>query len=158
MKKYTTRQWSEMAIITAMYVALTFVLPMVAFGIINFRVSEILMVLPFLNHKYSYSVILGCFIVNLFSPMGIPDMIFGTLATAIVCLLLVKINNFWLIPIIATVVNGVIIGIELNLVLKQPLFIAMGSVALGEFIIMMIGTIVFYFAIKNKRFKQLITE
>lgn len=158
MGKYTIRQWSEMAIIAAMYVVLTFMVPMVAFGVINFRISEILMVLPFFNHRYSYSVIVGCFIVNLFSPMGVPDIVFGTLATAIACLLIVKINKFWLVPVIATIVNGVIIGIELNLVLKQPLFFAMGSVALGEFIIMMIGTFIFYFAVKNSRFKKLIKE
>ncbi|GKQ42459.1 membrane protein [Companilactobacillus sp. RD055328] len=156
MKKITTQDWIELAIIAAMYVVLTTAIAPFSYGIINFRVSEVLMMLPFFNHKYSISLIAGCFIANLFSPMGMPDIIFGTLATTIVCIIIMLISKSWLVPIIAAVVNGIIIGIELNLVLKLPLWASIGSVALGEVIIMIIGWAIFYFAMRNKQFNKLV--
>ncbi|WP_057767441.1 QueT transporter family protein [Companilactobacillus tucceti] len=162
MRELKIKDITQIAIIAALYVALTVApgLSAFAYGSIQFRVSEILMLLPFYNSKYSWSLILGCFISNIFSgSLGIYDMIFGTLATAIACYLITKVPNrdnmLWLVPIICAVVNGIIVGAELYFVLKIPFWINAFSVAIGELAVVIIGTIVFYILMKNRNFSRL---
>ena len=158
MKDSRLRELVEMALIAALYVAMSFLIPVTTFGIINFRCSEVLMMLPFYNRKYSLSMIVGCFIVNLFSTMK-ADVIFGTLATAIVCFIIERISQDWLVPIVAATVNGLIVGLELHIYLKYQIGFAIGSVFLGELIIMTIGLILFKFILmKNTKFKKLVLQ
>ena len=77
--RYIIRQ----AVIAALYVVLTFIVSPVAYGPIQFRISEILVLLSFYRRDYILGLVLGCLIVNFFSPMFLADIIFGTLATAI---------------------------------------------------------------------------
>ena len=76
---------TQAGIIAALYVALTLLVKTVnlASGAIQFRISEALCVLPFFTPAGIPGVIIGCLLSNimLFSPL--PDVIFGTLATAI---------------------------------------------------------------------------
>jgi len=157
-----TRDITQLALIAALYVAITIApgISALSYGQIQFRISEILMLLPFFNHKYSWSLILGCFISNILSPTGIPDLVLGTLATAIACYIITKIpkknNLIWLVPVVCAVINGIIVGLELNIIAKAPLFATMLTVGLGELVVVAIGAIVFYFLIQNKNFRKLI--
>lgn len=69
------------AIVAAMYVVLTLAVAPLAFGAIQFRVSEILNQLVVSNKKYIWGITLGCAIANLFSGNGILDFFVGTAAT-----------------------------------------------------------------------------
>lgn len=162
-KKLQTRDITRLAIVAALYVALTLApgISAFSFGAIQFRISEILMLLVFYNPKYSWSLIIGCLISNIFSPaLGAADLVFGTLATAVACLLIVLINNrnylLWLVPVICAVVNGLIVGAELYFVSKIPYWATVGTVAIGEFVVVVIGAVIFYFLMKNKNFSRII--
>ena len=76
------------AIIAALYVDLTFLSNIfnLAFGPVQFRVSEVLTILPVFTSAAIPGVAVGCFIANIasFNPL---DMIFGTSATVIAALL-----------------------------------------------------------------------
>lgn len=163
MKDLKIKDITQIAIIAALYVAVTIAPGLSAFsyGPVQFRVSEILMLLPFLNHKYSWSLIIGCLISNIFSAtLGAYDIVFGTLATAIACLLITrvpsKMSMIWTVPVICAIVNGIIVGAELHMVLKIPFWINAGSVAIGELVVVIIGSIIFYFLMKNRNFSKLI--
>lgn len=70
----------------ALYVALTVTPPLSAlsFGAVQLRVSEALVLLPFLFPETGIGIVLGCLISNLFSPNLLPlDLVLGTLASAI---------------------------------------------------------------------------
>ena len=161
MNNLKIRDVTQLAIIAALYVALTVApgLSALAYGPVQFRVSEILMLLPFFNHKYSWSLIVGCFIANLFSVSAI-DLVVGTAATALACYLITRIpkdiKNLWLASVICAVVNGFIVGAELYYVLKIPFWFNVGSVALGEFVVVAVGTVAFYLLMKNRNFSKLI--
>ena len=163
MSNLKTRDITQLALIAALYVAITVApgISALSYGQIQFRISEILMLLPFFNHKYSWSLIVGCFLSNILSPTGVPDLILGTLATAIACLLITKIpksNKFlWTVPVICAVVNGIIVGIELNVIAKAPLFATMLTVGLGELVVVAVGAVVFYFLMENRSFSKLIS-
>lgn len=149
------------AIIAGLYVALTYALSFISYGDIQFRVAEILMLLCFFNKKYNISLILGCFIANLFSPFGLPDIIFGTLATTVACLLinLFKGKYLWLASTMVPIAN-IIVGLEiviLNDLSGIGALLAIFSVFIGEFVVVcLIGVPILKWLIKNDTFKELI--
>lgn len=59
MKKNNIKFIAESAIIAALYVALTWIFSPISYGPIQFRISEILVLLVVLNPKYALSLILG---------------------------------------------------------------------------------------------------
>lgn len=69
------------AIIAAAYAALTMVLAPISYGAVQFRVSEVLCVLPFFFPASAWGLFIGCVIANLISAAGLLDIVFGSLAT-----------------------------------------------------------------------------
>ncbi len=145
----------RLSLVAAMYVVLTIFNPF-SYDAIQFRISEILVFLCFYRKDYSIGLILGCFISNLFSPMMLYDITFGTFATilAVVCIMFSK--NIYIASIFPVIFNGIIVAFELFLAFKQPFLISMGSVALGEAVVMVVGVIVFKLLEKNKGFMKMI--
>ncbi len=76
-------------VIAALYVVLTLPFAQFAFGPIQFRLAEIMTVLPILTPAAIPGLAIGCFLSNLLNPMnlGIIDITFGTLATLIAAVL-----------------------------------------------------------------------
>lgn len=156
-KRSRIHQIIRLAIITALYVTLTIVLSFMSYGNIQFRIAEILILLCFFRKDYSIALILGCAIANFFSPLGIFDVIFGTLATAISVLFVMKSKNLVVASIFPVIFNGIIIGLELYYVLSLPLLLSMASVAIGEAVVVMVlGNLIFFKLKKNANFLELI--
>lgn len=83
------------AVIAAIYFALSTAVNAIAFGPIQFRISEMLVLLPILMPEAIPGLAIGCFFTNFFfSPFGIYDMLFGTLATLLgaICTYLLRKN------------------------------------------------------------------
>lgn len=147
---------ARLAIVASLYVALTLALGFIAYGDIQFRVAEILVLLCFFRKDYSISLIVGCLIANIFSPMGIVDVVFGTTATVFSVLLVMISKNIFVSAIYPVLFNGVIVGAELYFVLELPFIPSAVSVAIGEACVLLVGSIVFYFLSKNEKFLELI--
>ena len=159
----------KMALIVAVYVAVTGVFAPISFGNIQFRISEILVLLIFVDGLYLVPLTLGCAISNfLFSTMGLVDVICGTGATflALVMIYLTKefmikrdVKNIALIlfasSVWAAIVNGVIVGAELYYVLQLPFWLSVIEVAAGEFVVVsIVGVMVFKYILSNERLKD----
>ncbi|MBR1796467.1 MAG: QueT transporter family protein [Clostridiales bacterium] len=101
-------------IIAALYVILTLPMAQFAFGPIQFRLAEVLTVLPAFTPGFIPGVTLGCFLANLLNPtnLGPVDIIGGTVATLIAGILsgLIGKKNKYLAIIPPILVNGVIVG------------------------------------------------
>lgn len=153
----------KLSIIAGLYVVLTYALSFISFGEVQFRVAEILMLLCFFNKKYSVALIIGCFIANLFSPYGLPDIIFGTLATALACLGLglFKGKHLWIASLMVSIAN-IIVGIEISLINNLPFpasLLTIFWVFLGEFVVTsLVGVPLFKILMKNETFKELILD
>lgn len=108
------------ALIAAAYVGLTFLSNVfgLAYGQIQFRISEVLTILPVFTTAAIPGLAVGCFIANIAS-FNMIDMIFGTLATVIAALLtyLLRGVRFRGIPLLAmlppVIINAVIVGLEI---------------------------------------------
>lgn len=123
-------------LVAAAYMAMTFALAPVSYGMIQFRVSEILNLLAFYNPIYIPGIVLGCALANINSPLGMIDVVVGSFHTLISLLFMTKMKNKW-IGSLGPTIFSFIIGLEIayvsndwNLVLPVTL-----SVALSEFVI-----------------------
>jgi uncharacterized membrane protein len=145
------------AMIAALYVILTFLLFKFASGIIQFRLSECLAVLPILTPAAIPGLTIGCLLFNLFNPesLGPVDIVFGSLAT-----LMAAISTRWiseklkrisgagkdLIALLPPVIfNALIVGTYLTFLLTGSIqvtivLVNIAYIALSEaFVVYMIG-------------------
>ena len=79
----TTGRITQGAAIAALYVALTMIVAPIAFGPVQFRISEALCVLPYFLPSAVPGVTIGCFLANLLCGAAPLDVVFGSLATLI---------------------------------------------------------------------------
>ena len=105
-----------------------------SYGSIQFRVSEILNLMAFIDPVYGVGVIIGCFISNIFSPFGLPDMIFGTMATAIAVFAISRTKNLFIAAFWPMFAN-IIVSIELTYINNTPLWYNIITVWIGEFVV-----------------------
>lgn len=154
----TIRKIVFAGIIAALYVVLTLALAPISYGAIQFRISEILVLLAYFDPIYIGGLTLGCFIANLLGPNGVWDIIFGTLATFISLYAIYftsKINikekyRLLIASIWPTVFNGAIIGIMLAYVLNIPILISILEVAIGEFVVVTIVGVPIAYKLRDK--------
>ena len=109
-----------------------------AYGPVQFRLSEALSILPFFTPAAIPGLAIGCFISNLASPLGIVDWIFGTSATLIaasLCYMLrkIKVKDFPIFSLLVVVpVNAIIVGFELSALSSDNIF-NLGNFDLTQF-------------------------
>lgn len=145
---------TRIAVIAAVYALLTLLIAPLSYGAIQFRFSEILVLLCFYRKDYAISLTLGCFIANLLSPFGL-DIVFGTLGTAAAVFFMYYFRNIWLAALLPVITNGIIVGFELYLY-GEPLWFSMGTVALGELAVMIIGVVLFKTVLERPHIMSLI--
>lgn len=162
------------AVIAAVYVVLCLVLAPFSYGAIQVRVAEALCLLPVFGAEYIIGVTLGCFLANLFGSTII-DVIFGTLATLLACLVTYRLRNLRIkglaIPasLPPVLFNAVIVGIEITVfftdysVMSAPLWLLCLTngitVGIGEVIsCTVLGVALVKLIESNAALRQIFTE
>lgn len=113
---------AEAGIIAALYFVLTVAIAPLSYGQLQIRISEALCILPFFTPAAIPGLFVGCVLANLFSPFGLWDIVFGSLATLIAAMLTYRIKVKWLLPLPTIVLNALIIGAEITLLSALPEF------------------------------------
>lgn len=138
MKSKKTGFITQAAVIGAMYVGLTVLFTFSSYGLIQFRISESLTVLPALTPAAIPGLFIGCIISNLYGYIAgqtfFIDIFIGSTATLIAAWLTWKIPGRLLKPLPPVIVNALIIGAELSYMLDYPFIMAMGQIALGQLV------------------------
>ena len=137
-RKETIQEICINGLIAALYVAFTVALAPVSYGPVQFRFSEVLVLMCFFNKKYSVGLTLGCLIANIFSPTAVLDIPFGTLATLIACIGIMFSKHLAIALVFPVVVNAFIIAGELSL-FGEPFWFSVLTIAAGELIVMIVG-------------------
>ena len=151
-KQMNVRQVCVCSVIAALYAAITIATAPFAFGLVQFRLSEALVVLCWFEPILAVGITLGCFLANVFSTVTALDMIVGTFATALACLLTIRCRKSWLIPLPNVLVNAVVVGGMLAVVLFPNQLLlgfctAFLQVGFGEAVVMYgLGLPLFLFA------------
>ncbi len=113
MNKSSTKGLAVTGLIAALYIVLTLPFGQIAFGPIQFRLAELLTLLPFFSPWAIPGVTIGCLISNLlFSTVW--DALFGTLATLIAAYFTHKSRHLLIAPLWPILFNGLIIGTMLT--------------------------------------------
>lgn len=112
-----TKALCQTAVVAALYVALTTLNPL-SWGVIQFRVANMLCALPFKDKRYAPAVLLGIAIANATSPFGPVDVLFGLLAEGTAYALVVwgpwkRLGILWKAAILSLSV-ALFIGVELS--------------------------------------------
>ena len=156
MKKLTARDMVQIALVAAIYIALTIIPPfnVISFGAYQFRISEMMNFMAFYNRKYIIGVTIGCMIANLFSPLWI-DVFVGGGSTLVFLTLGVVLfskvkpgyllngwlrKDFFLFSIFFSI-SMVTIAIELNIVTGAPFLLTWFTTAIGECASRLVGAI-----------------
>ena len=147
------------ALIAALYVALTLSFSAISYGPVQFRVSEILILLPLYDRRWTVGLVLGTIIANFFSPLGVIDVVFGSGATLIALVAMTrvaKLTNEYLALACPVIANAYIIAIELAWVYGTPYWESVLWVGVGEAIIVAVGFFVWKIMSKNPHIYKLL--
>lgn len=141
MRKITTRQLTVCGILAALYAVVTIATSSFAYGPIQFRLADALCVLPFFAPYTTPGLFIGCLVANLFSTVSALDIVVGSAATLIGCLLTARLRNRWLVPLPTILANTLLVGAMLAYVYTPDAFLSgfvtMGAqVAVGEIAVM----------------------
>lgn len=118
MKQSAINKLAASAVIGAAYAVLSIAFAFIGYGPVQFRIAEVLCILPFFLPFSVWGLFAGCIVANLLSPYGPIDVIFGSLATLMAALLTMYIGRISnggsaakaLACLPPVVCNGLIIG------------------------------------------------
>lgn len=122
MKHLNIHQLAFCGILAAIYAVLTISTAAFAYGPIQFRLADALCILPFFAPVTGIGLTLGCLLANLFSTVSALDVIMGTAATALACMLTAKCRKAALAPLPNVCINAVMIGAMLSIVSTPQTF------------------------------------
>ena len=140
------------SVIAALYVVLTYSLPALAYGPIQFRLSEVMTLLAFIDPFYILPLTLGCAIANIGSPFGIIDVIVGSIASFLALYSMSKTKNIYIASLFPTLFSFMI-GLEILFLSNEPInfFLITGQIMISQFVVVSIlGVILFKGLEKNE--------
>jgi uncharacterized membrane protein len=129
------------AIYAALYAVLTLApgLNALAYGQVQFRLSEALLVFACVDPAAVVGLTVGTALGNLNSSLGPTDVVAGSLLTLVAALLMYRIGLRWGALAMPVVVNGLGVAAELTLLLHLPYWVSAAWVAAGEAAVMATG-------------------
>jgi uncharacterized membrane protein len=124
---------AEVAIVSALYVVLTYVIAPIGYGPIQFRVSEAMIILVAARPHLIFFVPIGCFFANIISPYGLWDLVFMPVVSTIGALPMFFLGKRYLLVTswIYGIVTGVGVGLMLTVLAALPEF---GYLAITSFV------------------------
>lgn len=162
--RIATRKLCACAIVAALYAVITIVTAPFSYGLIQFRLSEALVVLCVFEPFLATGITLGCFLANVFSTVTALDMVVGTFATGLACLWTIRCRKNWFIPMPNVLVNAVVVGGMLAFILFPDnlmlgFALAFIQVGFGEAVVMYgLGLPLLLFARKTGFMERVLNE
>ncbi len=146
--RFDTHSIARAGMVAAIYVVLTLVFKPISFsqsGMLQFRISEALTLLPVLTIDAVPGLFIGCLLANLLGGGIWFDVVLGSIATllAAICTRAAR-NRPAVAAIFPAIFNGLIVGPVVYFAYTRPagdpintgtLLLCMGAVALGELVV-----------------------
>ncbi len=149
--KFNTRKMAVTGLTAAAYMAATLLIAPLGFDALQLRLSEVMVLLVFIDPIYAPGLILGCALANCFSPLGLIDVFFGTIATAFAVLMIKRSKSLFAATLFPTL-SGLIIAIGLTISYHTPYWLNASLIMISEFIVVtVIGYPVFRSIMKHDK-------
>lgn len=118
--KIDIRTLTRAAAISAIYVAVCLALAPISYGPLQVRISEAMTLLPMIWPEAIPGLAVGALIANLLGPVGMVDVVFGTLATLAAAFITYRFRGKTAGYAAPIVINGLIVGGYLPFVYGMP--------------------------------------
>lgn len=141
-------------IFAALYAVLTIAIAPLSYGVIQFRASDILTIACIRDKRLIPAFTIGCFIANLFSPLGLMDVVFGTAATLCGCFLLYAIKLRPLAIVASATSIAAIVGSELQIAFGGNIIMLGSGVLVSELIALFVGYSLMPIASRVRNFRR----
>lgn len=132
----TPRFITRTALIAAAYAAVTLALAPISYGPLQVRVAEAFTVLPYISLPAIPGLFLGCVVANVLGGYGVPDVVFGSLATLVAAVLTRAVRRGGLPPCLAplppVIINAIVVPAYLSVLFEVPYWATVGQVLLGQ--------------------------
>ena len=151
------------ALIASLYIAFTYIAAFLGLssGIIQFRISEALCVLPVFMPEAVPGLFIGCLLSNALTGCALWDIIFGSIATLLGCLgaiLLRRLPSFllWMTTVPTIIANSLIVPLVLIYAYgaEGGYWLLVTTVFIGEAVCAGIGGSILLYTLKRKNFKS----
>ncbi len=134
---FNARQISLAGVVAAVYFVLTITpgISAISYGPLQIRIAEVLTVLPYLFPGAIGGLFVGCLLANIFGPLGLADVVFGSLLTLLAALLtwmMRRTNRPYLAPLPPVIVNALGVSAYLHILFGQPYWLVVLYIAGGE--------------------------
>lgn len=131
--KSSSNFFVKAGLIASLYAVLTLMLPFLSYGAVQIRLSEALTVLPYFTGAAVPGLLVGCLLANFFgSPLGMLDVVLGSLTTFVAAYLASKIKVKALVPLPSILLNSLVIPYVLMQALGFPYLPSVLYVGLGQ--------------------------
>lgn len=171
MKHFNLKDFTRVAMIAAIYTAVSLALAPISFSNIQVRIAEALTILPLIYEPSIWGVTLGCFLTNLIgaatgvNPTGMIDAVVGTAATFLAAVCTYRLRNKTVkgVPVLSilmpVIFNFFFVGSELAILFFDGNFmlglLIMGTeVAVGELISCVLGYVLVKALARTRVFSQ----
>ncbi|KAF1297876.1 hypothetical protein BAU15_08200 [Enterococcus sp. JM4C] len=159
--RWTVSETARMALITGLYVVITVFLSVISFGAIQIRLSEMFNYLSLYNKRYIIAVTLGVAIANMASPLGIIDVVVGSVSTFIVLVVnyyvtrnLKNMKHKMIVTAILFAFSMFTVAGQLTILYDAPFFLNWVVIGAGELASMTVGGIIIHWASKKIDFTK----
>lgn len=137
----TMKKMALNGVIAAVYAVLTFINPL-SFGVVQFRVSTLLLPLAVFVPQIRAGLVLGTAIGNLNSSLGVIDIIVGSVVSAIAVYVIPKAKVKVIMPVLYAIDSGVLVALELWYCFRTPIWYNVLTVGVSGIILYAIGLVV----------------
>ena len=141
MKQLNTKHLTLNGVIAAVYAVLTLINPL-SFGVLQFRVSTLLLPLAVFVPQVRAGLVVGTAIGNLNSSLGIIDVLVGSIVSAIAVYAVPKVKLKWLMPVLYALDSGILVALELWYCFKTPVWYNIVTVGISGIILYSVGIVV----------------
>ena len=123
------------AMITGLYIVITYLLAPVSFGPLQFRVAEALTVLPIIFPEAIPALFIGVFLSNIIGGLGLVDIIGGSLVTLLAAYITYLFKDNILAYLSPVILNGVLISIYLHILFGLPYWLTTLQISASEAVV-----------------------
>lgn len=141
MKQLNTKQLTLNGVIAAVYAVLTLANPL-SFGVLQFRVSTLLLPLAIFVPQVRAGLVIGTAIGNLNSSLGMIDVVVGSIVSAIAVYIVPKTKVKWVMPVLYALDSGVLVALELWYCFKTPIWYNILTVGISGVILYSVGIVI----------------